>query len=163
MKPFPIVLSVGGAGALSFGLALAHPFGNPRAAKGGGEILQGADAPANVKQLLAKKCGDCHSESGEWPIYGRFAPASWMLERDVAEAREHMNLSRWAHYLKEDQAGLLTRMGAEARSGEMPPARYTLVHRGAKLSAEDRETIYQWTKAERKRIRTEVASIEGAR
>ena len=145
------------AGALSF----AHPFGNPRAITStAAPLLAGARIQEPVRELLERKCGNCHSESGEWPFYSRVAPVSWLLEHDVSEAREHMNLSRWSDYSSQDKIDLLGRLAAKARSGEMPPARYTTMHRGAKLSTPEQEQVYQWAKAERRRLRSETQEAE---
>jgi cytochrome c len=147
-----------GACAMSFlvMLSFAHPFGDPRRADGSsGHLLAGAQIPEPLRNLLRSKCGNCHSEAGEWPLYSRIAPVSWLLERDVIEARSHMNLSRWDTYVNQEQVDLLARLAAEARNGEMPPARYTAIHPDSKLLPAEREALYNWTKAERKRLRAE--------
>jgi cytochrome c len=116
-------------------------------------LLEGAQVPDDVRGLLGRKCGNCHSEAGEWPAYSRLAPVSWLLERDVSQARSHMNLSRWAAYSGAEQSDLLGRLAAEARSGEMPPARYTAIHRDSKLLPAERDALYDWAKAERRRLK----------
>ena len=143
---------------LSTALAHVHPWGNVRAASQPDKPkLTGATIPVEVQQILERKCGDCHSESTHWPIYSQFAPASWLMEHDVSEAREHFNMSRWEEYGRESQVDLLTRIGAEVRSGEMPLKHYLLLHPGAKLTSEDRQMIYEWTRAERKRVKSQIS------
>ena len=135
-------------------LSFAHPFGNPRRAETPpGHLLAGAQVPADVRALMERICANCHSEAVEWPIYSRIAPVSWLLERDVSVARARMNLSHWEGYSKQEKSDLLGSVAAEVHSGEMPPARYTAIHRDARLSPEERQAIYAWAKAERKRIR----------
>jgi cytochrome c len=34
------------------------------------------------------KCADCHSTQTRMPLYGRFVPLSWLMERDIVKARE---------------------------------------------------------------------------
>jgi len=65
-----------------------------------------------------------------------------------------MNLSRWEGYGNQEKLGLLARLGTKARSGEMPPVRYTAIHRDSKLLPEERDALYEWTKAERRRLRS---------
>ena len=75
----------------------------------------------------------------------------------MSEAREHFNMSRWEEYSRESQVDLLTRIGAEARSGQMPLKHYLLLHPDAKLTSEDQQMIYEWTRAERKRVKSQVS------
>jgi cytochrome c len=141
---------------LAIALSFLHPFGNPREVNASsGNLLAGAQIPEPLRQLVERKCGDCHSDTVKWPLYSRVAPVSWLLERDVLEAREHMNLSRWNTYSNQEKSDLLSRLAAKARSGEMPPARYTAIHGDAKLVTEERDSLYDWAKTERRRLRTE--------
>ncbi len=143
------------AAILPFALSFTHPFGNPRLVDGSpGQVLAGAQIPEALREMVAHKCGNCHSESVECPFYSRVAPMSWLVERDVSEARAHMNLSRWEGYGNQDKLGLLARLGTKARSGEMPPARYTAIHRDSKLLPNEQDALYEWTKAERRRLRS---------
>lgn len=145
-----------GAGTLAglFALSFVHPFGDARQAGARPQqILAGASAPETIRELIQHKCGNCHSESVEWPVYARVAPISWLLEHDVTEAREHMNLSRWDAYGDERRVDLLTKLGAEVRNGQMPPRRYTLLHPDAKLTQAEQDAIYAWTRTERKRMK----------
>jgi cytochrome c len=103
--------------------------------------------------VLAKVCGNCHSERTEWPLYSYLPGVSWALEKDVAEARAHLNLSHWSEYSAEERRDLLGRIAAEARSHEMPPARYTMLHPEARLSQADIEAIGEWTKTQRHLLR----------
>src|SRR5271155_6048933 len=83
--------------AAVLGLGFVHPFGNPRAepAEGRGTLLQGANMPPEAKAVLVTKCADCHSSETRCPVYARIAPGSWLIERDIVEARKKMDLSRW--------------------------------------------------------------------
>jgi cytochrome c len=130
-----IVLSVVGF----VGLAFAHPFGNPRVEpeKGIDTLLQGANLPADAKKVLIAKCADCHSNETRWPVYARLAPGSWLIERDIMEARKAMNLSNWAQLTVDTQDVLIGKMIAEAKSGDMPPLQYRAMHWDAKLTTAD--------------------------
>jgi cytochrome c len=137
-------------------LSFVHPFGDPRkVSSSAGRLLTGAQIPEPLRALVERKCANCHSEAVEWPFYSRIAPVSWLVEHDVTEARAHMNLSRWDAYSKQDRLDLLSRFAAKARSGEMPPARYTAIHGDSKLLPEEQDSLYGWAKAERKRLKTE--------
>ena len=93
---------------LAIALSFIHPFGNPREVNtSSGHLLAGAQIPEPLRKLVERKCGNCHSDAVEWPLYSRVAPVSWLLERDVLEAREHMNLSRWNTYSNQEKSDLL--------------------------------------------------------
>ena len=95
------------------------------------------DSP--VTRALAKRaCFDCHSNETEWPAYASFAPASWLVQRDVNEGRAVLNLSEWRRPQEE-----ATEASEAVRKGEMPPAAYKLVHAHARLSAADRNRLAQ--------------------
>ena len=129
--------------ALATALGCVHPFGNPRveAARGLGTLLQGANLPPEAKAVLVTKCADCHSSETRWPIYSRLAPGSWLMERDIVEARKHMDLSRWGPLSMEQQQLLLAKISHEAKSGDMPPLQYVALHWGAKLSQPEVHTL----------------------
>lgn len=130
-----IVLSV----VAMAGLAFVHPFGNPRVepAKGLGTLLQGSGIPADAKKVLIEKCADCHSNETQWPVYARVAPGSWLIERDIIEARKKMNLSMWEQMPTDTQEVLIGKMIHEAKNGDMPPLQYRVLHWGAKLTTAD--------------------------
>jgi cytochrome c len=125
------------------GLGFVHPFGNPRAepAEGLGTLLHGAKIPANAKAVLVAKCADCHSSETRWPVYARVAPGSWLIERDIVEARKKMDLSRWEQTPADQQEVLAAKIVQEAKSGDMPPLQYRLLHWDAKLSNGDVQTL----------------------
>jgi cytochrome c len=155
-KILKLLLAVVCALILAIALSFTHPFGNPREVDtSSGHLLAGAQIPESLRKLVERKCGDCHSDAVKWPLYSRVAPVSWLLERDVLEAREHMNLSRWDTYSNPEKSDLLSRLAAKARSGEMPPARYTAIHGDSKLLTEEQNSLYDWAKSERRRLRTE--------
>lgn len=158
MKAARIGFAFGSALVLSLVLSVVHPWGNPRAgAQPGAPLLEGSSAPEDVRRVLAAKCGDCHSTSTRYPAYSRLAPVSWMIEHDVQTARRHLELSRWQAYSDEERISALSRMASKVNAGEMPPKSYLMLHPAAKLSAAEQQQIYDWARAERKRLRQEVA------
>jgi cytochrome c len=125
------------------GLSLIHPFGNPRVepARGLDTLLQGANMPADAKKVLVTKCADCHSNETRWPAYARVAPGSWLIERDIIEARKKMNLSNWEQMSVDTQDVLIGEIIHEAKSGEMPPPQYRALHWEMKLTPADVATL----------------------
>ena len=152
-----VVLVLGCVFAASIGLSTVHPWGNPRSGvQPAVPLLQGSNAPENVRITLEAKCGNCHSQRTRYPVYSHLAPISWMIERDVREGRSVFDMSRWQDYTPASRVSLLTRIGSESRSGEMPLKPYLVLHPGDRLNADERQLIYDWAKAERKRIRQQL-------
>jgi cytochrome c len=131
-------------------LSLIHPWGNLHTE--GSAVMGNTNVPGEVQTLLARKCGDCHSNNTRWPLYSKIAPTSWLVEHDVHEGREHMNLSSWEKYSIDSRIDLLGRMSSQLRQGKMPKKQYLLLHPEARLSEAERTLIVNWTKAERKRL-----------
>ena len=150
IKRLILLLVVSGGFALVG--SLLHPFGNlpsdPQA-----PLLEGSHVDESTLKVIQRACQNCHSERTEWPWYSRIAPGSWMVEHDVSEARSHFNLSHWSEYPPDERSSILSEMGSAARTGVMPPSRYTLLHPEARLSSAEREQIYLWTKSERRMLR----------
>ena len=116
-------------------------------------LFQGAKIDGPTLALFRRACQNCHSENTHWPWYSRIPPVSWVIGKDVVNARRHVNFSNWDAYRPEEQGELLARIGSAVRSGRMPLRRYTLLHREAVLASRERLQIYEWTKTERKRLR----------
>lgn len=104
-------------------------------------------APAPVMAILERACFDCHSHETVWPWYSRIAPASWLLEHDVLEGRDHMNLSEWGAWSDDRRAHKAEEMVEEIEDGEMPPWFYTPLHSEAKVSPEDLKVLEAWAKS----------------
>lgn len=148
--------------AASMGLSLVHPWGDVRNVARDGGFLEGSKVPQPVRETLETKCADCHSNRTHWPVYSRIAPGSWLMEHDVYTGRSAMNLSRWGGMSGEDRISALTRIAAEVRSGEMPPAPYALMHPANRLTDEEKKAITAWAKDERKQIRATSNQQKGA-
>ena len=151
-----IQLGAGCLFAASIVLSTVHPGGNPRAgARPDTPLLEGSQAPENVRSILAAKCADCHSERTHYPLYAHIAPVSWMMERDIRQGRNHFNMSAWQSMNDESRMSVLSRIASVVHAAQMPPRTYVMLHPGARLSPEEQQQIYEWAKDERKRIRQE--------
>jgi cytochrome c len=141
------------AGALaivgSLLLARAHPFGVAGLfAEGNSEadFVEHSAFPPEVGSILAAKCGDCHSAQTRAPIYGRFAPVSWLMERDILHGREAMNLARWDTYPASQRQVLAAKIVQEAKSHAMPPLQYVAIHRSARVTDAEVRTLAIWAR-----------------
>lgn len=123
----------------SLALAHLHPFGDPErdVPQSREELLRAASLSDAARSTLISKCADCHSNATRWPVYSRVAPASWLVERDVAEGRRHLDLSRWNELSPDQQQTLKQEIAQQVKKGDMPPLQYRLVHWSARLSPAD--------------------------
>jgi len=140
---------------LLFVLTFVHPFGNARVANPSKELMVSAQIEHPVLDVMQRACQNCHSEQTAWPLYSRVAPISWLIEKDVQEGRSHWNMSNWDRYSIDEREDILSRIGPMVRNRKMPLPKYLLLHPEAKLSDADVETLYQWSRQERKRLKAE--------
>jgi cytochrome c len=146
MTPLRIVAACAVGLLSSLLLARVHPFGDAGlyAARPSTAPIMERSAPSRVRELLITKCADCHSTQTHAPIYGRFAPISWLMERDILEGRRHMNLSAWDSYTPDEQQVLEAKILQQTRSRTMPLAQYRILHRNSVTTAADLDILSQW-------------------
>ncbi|HXS11317.1 MAG TPA: heme-binding domain-containing protein [Acidobacteriaceae bacterium] len=135
------------AAILSLLLARIHPFGSAglySRSISGDPIPAQAAFPASVRALLNQKCVDCHSSQARPPLYGRFAPISWLLERDIVRARSEMDLSHWASYTPQQQDVFKSKILHQAKSGNMPLLPYRFIHWTTRITPADIQVLTAW-------------------
>jgi cytochrome c len=144
--------AVGCVAALAASLLLArvHPFGDAglyAAKPAGPPITSLASIPPEVRAILAAKCAACHSVQISVPLYGRFAPASWLMERDFIRGHEAMNLDQWEAYAPILRQTFAAKIERDAKAREMPPLQYRVVHWNARLTEPEIQTLTGWAHA----------------
>jgi Haem-binding domain len=98
-----------------------------------------------VGVILDRSCQDCHSGNTHWPWYGRVAPISWILSRDVRRGRAKLDFDRWEQ--RTHTANERMELCDAVSDGSMPLRAYTLMHRDARLSSKDVDAICDWAAA----------------
>src|SRR5271169_2387850 len=101
--------------------------------------------PAEVKAVFERSCKNCHSNETAWPWYGDVAPVSWVIARDVHQARKKMNFSEWGSYSAQRKEDRLEEICEQVTNGEMPDRKYAIFHREARVTPQERDAICQWT------------------
>jgi mono/diheme cytochrome c family protein len=90
----------------------------------------------HTRELFLRGCQDCHSNETRWPWYASIAPASWLVQRDVDEGREHLNVSQWGRGKQHgDEAASML------RKDEMPPWFYRPAHPEARLTEAEKQEL----------------------
>jgi len=135
-------------------LARVHPFGDAGLVAAASTqppnqtlLLEHSSAPPEARTLLTEKCADCHSMQTKSHFYGRFAPVSWLMERDIVEGRKAMNLSQWDRYSADQQQTLTAKMVQESKAHEMPLLQYRMIHWDARITEDDVKTLSAWSHA----------------
>ena len=98
-----------------------------------------------VGKILDRSCGDCHSNRTVWPWYSHVAPVSWVISKHVVEGREILNFSEWKTQPPSD--GERSLICDAVSEGRMPLSEYTAIHRNARLSKHDVDSICKWAAA----------------
>ncbi len=97
------------------------------------------DAPwpnAEAERVARESCYGCHSNETDWPAYSYVAPMSWLVRSDVDRGREAFNFSDWNEYDNDVDDAI-----EMIEEGDMPPGRYTMIHRDARLSDAERQQL----------------------
>lgn len=110
--------------------------------------------PADIDTILRRACYDCHSNETRWPLYARIAPGSWLVARDVRQARSDLNFSEWGTDPDREPtpAQRLGGICSDLRKGTMPLRSYLLLHPRARVSPPEVERVCQWTTAARAQV-----------
>ena len=111
-----------------------------------------------VAAIFNRSCADCHSHKTEWPWYTNVAPVSWFIANHVDQGRKRVNLSEWGRLDRDRQDKKLRQICDEVEDGAMPLSSYLPMHPRAKLSEQDKQTLCDWTAAERGRLSSGINS-----
>lgn len=102
------------------------------------------DVPKQVEHIITTSCYDCHSNNTDYPWYNKVQPVAWFLEDHVTHGKEELNFNEWADYSNRRKNSKLKSIISQIENGEMPLWSYTLIHREAKLSEDERNTVLDW-------------------
>lgn len=103
--------------------------------------------PDNVQTILKTSCYDCHSNKTAYPWYNNIQPVAWWLHHHIDEGKGELNFSAFASYAPRRQYRKFTEIKEQLEEGEMPLTSYTLIHRNAILSEEQKSTVIKWSES----------------
>ena len=119
------------------------------------DMLTLVSPPDEVAELISNSCYDCHSNRTAYPWYSRISPVSWYLNKHIREGKEDLNFSLYGELDKADKIGLFADFCDVLDAGTMPLQSYTMIHRAARLSQEDRALLCEWSESEALRVMRE--------
>jgi hypothetical protein len=109
-----------------------------------GNYLKSALLNSEPAKVLAKTCGNCHSDHTDWPWYSNLAPFSWWIARDVREGRKRLDFSEWDTYSQWQRQDKLESICGLISTGRMPPWQYTAMHPEARLTEKEKKAVCAW-------------------
>jgi hypothetical protein len=98
-----------------------------------------------VGAILDRACKDCHSNNTTVPWYGHVAPVSWLLAKHVRDGQRKLNFSDWDS--RRPSFNEMEEICDAVSNGSMPLASYRVIHRDARLSKQDVDSICAWADA----------------
>jgi hypothetical protein len=101
----------------------------------------------NISALLQESCYDCHSNNTEYPWYNKVQPVAWFLEDHIQEGKDELNFNEWAEYSDRRKNSKLRSIISQIEEDKMPLDSYTLIHKDAILSDEDKRVIIDYMTA----------------
>jgi hypothetical protein len=94
---------------------------------------------AQGEALARLACYECHSNETKWYWYGYVMPVSLLLASDVSKGRRNMNFSDW----QPDREPTAAAREQAIRSGLMPKKQFLWIHKEARLTAQQKETLIE--------------------
>ena len=119
------------------------------------DFLMVASPPEEMAELIKNSCYDCHSNQTVYPWYSQIAPVSWWLDKHIRMGKADLNASDYGSMDKADKIKMLNDLSEVVEAGSMPLVSYTLIHRAARISEEDKEAICIWSEKEALRVMRE--------
>lgn len=102
------------------------------------------NVPSKVNAILQTSCYDCHSNNTEYPWYSHIQPVRMFMDSHINEGKENLNFSEFGSYSKRKQGNKLDRIIKQIKSDEMPLASYTIIHKNAIFTQENKALLIKW-------------------
>lgn len=133
-----------GLAVILIGIQFFQPLRNQSDEVTASHIERVYNVPQNVKAILTQSCYDCHSNNTRYPWYSRIQPGAWYMARHIKKGKEELNFSTFGDYSARKQRNKFRAMAGQVKDGEMPLSSYTLIHRNAVLSQQDKQVLVNW-------------------
>ncbi|MDP4284657.1 MAG: heme-binding domain-containing protein [Bacteroidota bacterium] len=108
------------------------------------DVTKDVSVPENVQIILQAACYDCHSNNTNYPWYNYVQPVGWILANHIKHGKRDLNFSDFGSYPIRKQQSKLKAIADQIKDGEMPLYSYTIIHKKARLSKEQKVLITDW-------------------
>jgi hypothetical protein len=102
------------------------------------------NVPNNVNLILRKACYDCHSNNTIYPWYSNIQPVYFWLNHHINEGKDEINFDEFAGYRLRRQYKKMEEIIDQLNENEMPLSSYTIIHKNAILTNEEKTAITSW-------------------
>lgn len=137
------------------GMQLWRPKKNQQNTVSENDITTKIETSADVKQILAVACNDCHSNNTRYPWYAEVMPVGWWINHHVEEGKQHLNFSEAGVYSYKKLNHKLEELEEEVEKGRMPPDNYTSIHKDAILTDAQKQLLIDWAREGRKQLESQ--------
>ncbi|MBL7739242.1 MAG: heme-binding domain-containing protein [Chitinophagaceae bacterium] len=121
-----------------------HPKRNKASGEQPNYIGKVHAVPGDVKLILDKACNDCHSNNTKYPWYSKLQPVDWWLDKHIQDGKKHLNYDEYTNRSLRYQYHKMEETIEMVKEGEMPLNSYTWVHKDAKLTDAEKNTLLNW-------------------
>ncbi len=131
-----------------FTVGMADPVGGAGAPSGAPSLAKFE----KVSQIMLDKCMACHSRNYDLPFYAKIPGIKEIIEKDFTDGLRAMDLNMELVDTARDKPvgeATLAKMEWVVLNETMPPAKFTAIHWGSRLSNEDEVAILEWVKTSR--------------
>ncbi len=108
------------------------------------DISKVYNIPDQVQTVIKNACYDCHSNNTNYPWYANIQPVGWILARHIKNGKAELNFSEFSDYSSRKQRSKLNSIAKTIEDGTMPLSSYTLIHKNAILTKEEKALIIDW-------------------
>jgi Haem-binding domain len=109
--------------------------------------------PDGIRVILQSSCNDCHSNNTRYPWYFNIQPVAWWMNDHILEGKKEINFSEFASYRVRRQYKKMEEIVNQVKEDEMPLTSYTLIHRNAILSKDQKLSLANWANSIRDTIK----------
>jgi Haem-binding domain len=100
--------------------------------------------PFEVNNVLKTACYDCHSNNTNYPWYANVQPVAWWLANHIKDGKKELNFDEFTTYNLRKQYHKLEEVSEQVEHDEMPLYSYTLIHKDALLTEEQKTALKAW-------------------
>ena len=122
-----------------------HPKKNTSSGTPTNHISKQYTVSADIQDIFNKSCNDCHSNNTAYPWYYNVQPVAWWLNDHIEEGKREVNFDEFASYSLRRQFRKFKEIKEQIEEDEMPISSYTLLHKEAALSTEQKQALIKWS------------------
>ena len=121
-----------------------QPTKNQSAGEQANAVAKAYPVPQEVADILKASCNDCHSNNTVYPWYNNIQPVAWWLKNHVDEGKKEINFDEFASYTPKRARKKMKEIITQIKDDEMPLNSYLWIHKNAKLSDAQKQTVINW-------------------